>query len=71
MIENFAGYSRLDWHEWALSVCKTPGQALLGFRVSIEKLDIILMSLPLSITWPFPLQLLIFFLHVFNVLVMW
>ena len=34
---------------------KIPVQALLAFRVSVEKLGIILIGLPLYVTWPFPL----------------
>jgi hypothetical protein len=29
--------------------------ALLAYRVSVEKSDIILICLPLYVTWPFPL----------------
>lgn len=36
-------------------------QALLTFRVTIEKFGIILIYLPLHVTWSFPLQFLIVF----------
>ena len=38
-------------------------KSFLSFRVSIEKLGIILISLPLHVTLPFPLQLFVFFLY--------
>ena len=62
LIENFAGYSSLGWHLCSLRVCMTFDQALLAFIVSVEKSGVILIGLPLYVTWPFPLQLLIFFL---------
>jgi hypothetical protein len=62
VIESFPGYSSLGWHLWSLRVCKTSVQDLLAFRVSVEKLDVTLILLPLYVTWP-PL-----FLIAFNIL---
>ena len=61
MIESLAGYSNLGWHLWTLRVCVTSVQAVLAFRVSVEKFGVILIGLPLYVTWPFPLLLLKFF----------
>ena len=44
VIETFAGYGSLGWHLWSLRDCSTFVQALLGFRVSIEKSSIILIG---------------------------
>lgn len=52
VIESFAVYSRLSWHLWFLSVWKMSIQNFLAFRVSIEDLSVILISLPLYVTWP-------------------
>jgi hypothetical protein len=46
----FTGYSSLAWHLWFLRVCMTSVQTLLAFRVSFEKLGVILRNLPLYIT---------------------
>jgi hypothetical protein len=46
----------LDWHVWCFRSCRISVQALLASRVSIEKSDIILISLPLYVTWPFSLE---------------
>ena len=43
--ESFAGYNSLDWDLWFLRVCRTSVQALLYFRVSIEKSGVILIGL--------------------------
>jgi hypothetical protein len=61
LIESFAGYSSLGWHLYSLRVCMTSDQALLAFIVSIGKSGIILMGLPLYVTWPF-------FLIAFNII---
>ena len=56
-IGSFAGYSSLDWHPWslnALNVCIMLDHNLLAFIVSNEKSGVILIGLPLCITWPFP-----------------
>jgi hypothetical protein len=63
LIESFAGYSSPIWHLCLLSVCMTSGQALLAFIVSVEKSGVIMISLTLYFTWPFPLA-------VFNILSM-
>jgi hypothetical protein len=62
VIKIFARYCSLGWHLCSLRVCSTSVHALLDFRVSIEKSGIILVGLPLNVTWPFPLQFFIFFL---------
>ena len=60
--ESFSGYSSLGWHMWSLRVCITSVQDHLAFIISVETSDITLIGLPLYVTWPFPLLLLIFFL---------
>ena len=55
VIKSFVGYSSLSWHLWFLRACKIPVQARLAFRVSVEKLGVILTGLPLYVTWPFSL----------------
>ena len=45
----------LGWHLGLLALCKASAQALVAFRVSVEKLGVILINLPLNVTWPFPL----------------
>ena len=62
VIESFAGYSILGCRLWVLRVYSTSAQALLAFRLSVEKLGVNLIGLPLYVTWPFSLWLLIFFL---------
>ena len=73
VIGSFAGYSSLFWHPWSLNICKTSVQALLDFRISVEKSGVILIGLPLSVTWPFYLAMfnsLSLFCMV-SVLIMW
>jgi len=53
VIESFSGYSSLGWHLSALRVCMTSDQDLLAFRIYVKKFGIILICLPLYITWPF------------------
>ena len=53
VIESFARYSIQGWHPCSLSVCRTSIQDFLAFKVSIEKLGVILIGLPLYVTWPF------------------
>ena len=55
VIESFAGYSSLGWHLCSLRVCMTSAQDLLAFIVSGEKSGVILIGLPLYVTWPFSL----------------
>jgi hypothetical protein len=55
VIESFAGYSSLGWHLCSLRVCITSDQDLLALIVSGEKSGIILIGLPLYVTWPFSL----------------
>jgi hypothetical protein len=55
LTESFAGYSSLDWRLYSIRICMTSDQALLAFKVSIEKSGLILIGLPLYITWSFSL----------------
>ena len=61
-IEWFAGYSILDWHLWSFRLYMTSIQDALAFSVSIEYSGIILIGVPLYVTWHFPLIALVFFL---------
>jgi hypothetical protein len=54
VIESFAGITSLSWHLWSLRACMTSVQGLLAFRVSVEKSDVILIGMPLYVTWLFP-----------------
>ena len=53
VIESFAGYSSLGWHLWSLNVCIMLDHYLVAFIVSTEKSGVILIGLPLCVTWPF------------------
>ena len=53
VIDSIAGYSSLGWHPWSLNVCIMFDQDLLAFTVSIEKSGVIMIGLPLYVTWPF------------------
>ena len=55
VIESFTGYSSLSWHLCSLRVCMRSAQDLLGFMVSGEKSGVILIGLPLYVTWPYSL----------------
>jgi hypothetical protein len=60
VIESFVGYSSIGWHLWFFFFfffrgCKIPVQDVLASRVSVEKSGIILIGLPLYVTWPFSL----------------
>ena len=55
VIESFAGYSSLGWHLCSLRVGMRSAQDLLAFMVSGEKFGVILIGLPLYVTWPFSL----------------
>ena len=59
-IGSLAGYSSLGWHLCSLRVCITSAQDLPAFIVSGEKSGVILIGLPLYVT--FPILLLLFFL---------
>ena len=63
VIESFAGYSSLGWHPCSLSTGRISIQVLLAFRVSMEKSGVILIVLPLYVTWPFSLAALNIFLY--------
>jgi hypothetical protein len=52
VIEGFAKHTNLGWNLWSLTACRTP----LAFRVAIEKLGVILISLPLYIIYSFYLS---------------
>ena len=51
--ESFARYRSLGWHPWSFSVYITFDQDLLAFTISIEKSGVILIGLPLYVTWLF------------------
>ena len=53
LIESFAGYSSIGWHLCALGIWMTSNPALLSFIVSVEKTGVILIGLPLFVTWSF------------------
>ena len=55
VIDSFAGYSSLGWHLCSLRVCMRSAQDLLVFIASGEKSGVILIGLPLYVTWPFSL----------------
>jgi hypothetical protein len=55
IIESFAGYSSLGWHLCSLRVCITSVQDLLALIDSGENSGIILLGLPLYVTWTFSL----------------
>jgi hypothetical protein len=55
LTESFAGYSTLGWHLCSLRVCITSTQDLLAFIVSGKKSGVILIYLPLYVTWHFSL----------------
>ena len=52
-IETFAGYNSLGWHLCSLRVCMRSVQDTLAFMVFGEKSGVILIGLPLNVTWPF------------------
>ena len=62
VIKSFYAKSILGWNMLSLNDWKTSSQALLTFRISVEKLSIILIGLPLYITCLFALKLLILLL---------
>jgi hypothetical protein len=55
VIESFAGYGSLCWHLCYLRICVTSLQDLLAFIVSGENSGVILIGLPLYVTWLFSL----------------
>jgi hypothetical protein len=55
VIESFVMYSILGWHLCSLSVCMTIAQNLLAFIVSSEKSGVIMIGLPLYVTYSFSL----------------
>ena len=52
VIESLAGYSNMGWHLCSFRVCMMSFQYLLVFIVSFEKSGVILIGLPLYVTWP-------------------
>ena len=62
VIESFAAYGSLGWYLWSLRVCSTSVHALLHFRMSIVKLDTVLVGLTLYATCYFSLAALNIFL---------
>ena len=61
VIERCPGYTYLCLHLWYFSVCITSSVDFLAFLVSIEKLGVILIHLPIFVISPFSLPALIFF----------
>jgi hypothetical protein len=59
-IECFAGCSSLGCHLCSPMVCLTSAQDLLAFIVCVQKPAIVLISLPLYVTW-------LFFITAFNI----
>jgi hypothetical protein len=57
VIESFAEYSSLGWHLCSLRVCMPSAQEFLDFRISGEKSGVILIGLPLYVSWRFPLTI--------------
>ena len=55
VIESFAGYNSLGWYLCSLRVCMRSSQDLIAFMFSGEKSGVILIGLPLYVTWPFSL----------------
>jgi hypothetical protein len=53
VIESFAGYSIPGSHLYSLRVWMTSVQDPLAFRVSVEKSGVLLIGLPLYVSWPF------------------
>jgi hypothetical protein len=56
VVESFVEYCSLGWHLCSLTVCMTSLQGLLALRVSVEKSGLILIGLPLYVTFPFSLM---------------
>jgi hypothetical protein len=54
VIAHFAEYSSLRQDLWSFRLCKTSSKTLLAFSISDEKSGIILICLPLLVTWLFP-----------------
>lgn len=50
-IEIFIVYISLGWHSRYIIVYRTSSQGLLAFAISIEKLGVILICLPLYVSW--------------------
>ena len=74
VIKGFAGYSSLGWHPCSLNVCLMLDHDLLAFIVSSEKSGVILIGLPLYVTWPFPfsdLNILSLFCMFSVLIIMW
>ena len=53
VIESFSGYSSLGRHLWSLNICIMLDHDLLAFIDSNVKSGVILIGLPLCVTWPF------------------
>ena len=62
MIQSFVGHSSLGWYLCSLRVWMTSAQDLLAFIISGDKSGVILIGMPLYVTWSFSLTALIFFL---------
>ena len=61
VIEILAGYIILGWHLCSLEVCMKSVQYSFAFRISAENSSVILIGLPLFVTWSS-------FLTAFNIL---
>jgi hypothetical protein len=53
VIESSTWYSSLGMHMWSLRDCKTSTQ-VLWLLVTVEKVGVILIGLPLCVPWFFP-----------------
>lgn len=54
VIDGFVGPSSLGWNVYFLKGYRNSFQALLIFRVTTEKLEVILIGLHLHVTWFYP-----------------
>jgi hypothetical protein len=63
VIENFAGYTSLGWNLCSLRVCMTSAKDLLDFIISGEKSSVILIGLPLYITFPLAVFKILYLMH--------
>ena len=71
VIESLPGYSSLGLHPWSLNVSIRLDQVVLAFIVSNEKSGVILIHLPLYVTWHFSFEALniLSLLFMFSVLI--
>lgn len=71
-LSSFAGYNILGWHLWFCRICRTSVQALIDFKISIEKSGVSLIDLPLYLTCfsPFVAFNILSLCSTFNVLIL-